>query len=90
MNKNLLIDNVAEVAGVSKKEAKIVVETVFDTIVKELVSGNEVRVHGFGTFKTKTRAARKGVNPSNGETIDIPESRTISFKASSTVKGALN
>ena len=46
----------------------------------------KVQIIGFGTFATKTREARTGRNPKTGNTINIPASKTVAFKASSALK----
>ncbi|MBL4601845.1 MAG: HU family DNA-binding protein, partial [Emcibacteraceae bacterium] len=67
MNKNELINSVAEVAGLSKADAAQAVDGVFSTIVNTLASGDEVRFVGFGTFSVAQRAASVGRNPRTGE-----------------------
>ena len=73
-----------------KKDAAAFVETVIDTIHDTLIEGDSLLITGLCTFKTKTRAARKGHNPQTGEPIDIAESKVISFKNSSLLKEDLN
>ena len=67
MNKKALIDAVAEKLDITKKDATVAVETVFDTIVESLVNGNKVDISGFGKFEVKTRKGRVGINPSTKE-----------------------
>jgi DNA-binding protein HU-beta len=45
-----------------------------------------VQLVGFGTFRVKTRKARKGRNPKTGEVIKIPASKTVTFKPGSELK----
>ncbi len=86
MNKTDLIATVAEKAGMTKKTAGDVVDAVFDTISAALAGGDKVTLVGFGTFEVRERAARKGVNPSTKETIDIPASKVPAFKAGKGLK----
>ena len=86
LNKKAIIEAVAEKAGLSKKDAKEVVEATFDTIVGALADGNKVDISGFGKFKVKERKARIGVNPSNGEAIEIAASKSVGFKAAKALK----
>lgn len=60
--------------------AERAVKTVFNEVSNALGEGEDVRVHGFGTFGVKTRAARKGVNLQTGESMDIPEKQVVRFK----------
>jgi DNA-binding protein HU-beta len=90
MNKAALIEKIHKDIGVSKKDAERMVEDVFDTIIEELKAGNEVTITGFGTFLTRTRHARGGVNPQRpSERIRIPEVRVAKFKTGKTLKDAL-
>ena len=57
MNKNELVDAVANSTGLKKQEAEKAVDAVFDSITGELKKGSEVRLVGFGTFAVTNRAA---------------------------------
>jgi DNA-binding protein HU-beta len=90
MNKAGLIERIAAEAVVTKKQAEEMLEVAVETIISELVAGNEVTITGFGTFLPKTRHARGGVNPQNpSERIRIPEVRVAKFKTGKTLKDAL-
>ena len=80
MNKAELITAVAQKSGLTRKDADKVVASVLESITETLASGEKVSIVGFGTFEVKERAARTGRNPSTGETIEIPASKTPSFK----------
>lgn len=90
MNKNELIANVAEAAGLSKADATKAVDAVFNSISGALKRGNEVRLVGFGTFSVAQRAASKGRNPRTGAPINIPASKQPKFKAGKQLKDAVN
>ena len=81
MNKNLLITEVAEKAGISKKDSSKIVEIVFDSITDALKSGDKVQIVGFGCFEVLERAARVGRNPQTKTAIEIPSSKVPVFKA---------
>lgn len=84
------VKTVAKSSDVSLKDTKTVIDTTMATILEVVSKGDEVSFPEFGKFKHKVRAARKGVNPITREAIDIPESRDLVFKASSSVKKGLN
>jgi DNA-binding protein HU-beta len=86
MNKGELTKVVAEEADVTQATAAKAVDAVFDTIAASLKKRDQVAIAGFGTFVAKTRAARKGRNPSTGKEIDIPEKTLASFKPASALK----
>ena len=90
MNKNDLIDAVAERTGLAKSDAARAVEAVFGAITETLQKGDAVALSGFGSFVTKARAARTGRNPRTGEPVAIPASRAAAFKAGKGLKDALN
>lgn len=87
MNKSELTTEIATKTGLTNTKAAEVVNAVFDTITAQLVSGDgKVTIQGFGTFLVKDRAARNGVNPNTGETIQIPAKKACKFTAGSTLK----
>ena len=90
MNKNDLINNVADAAGISKSAASSAVDAVFDSISSALSSGGDVRLVGFGTFSVANRKATTGRNPRTGEAINIPASKSPKFKAGKALKDAVN
>ena len=88
-NKQDLIAKVAETAELSKKQAALVVATVFDTIAESLANGEKVQLIGFGSFEVRERAERKGRNPQTGAEIVIPASKVPAFKAGKALKDAV-
>lgn len=90
MNKTELIAAVAAKAGLTKKDAEKAVNAAFEAITAALVQGEKVSLAGFGIFETKTREARTGRNPRTGEATQIPASTVPAFKASKTLKDAVN
>ena len=88
--KKELEERVATSLKCGKKEAGLIVETVFDTVSEVLLSGEDVRVAGFGTFKISEKAERKGYNPKTGEPIVIPAHKTVALQLSKDFKERLN
>ena len=89
MNKADIVDKVHSVLGSTKADAERAIETVIDSIVSSLKSGDEVSIAGLGIFSTKVRPARQGRNPRTGETIRIAASRTAKFRAAKALKDAV-
>ena len=85
MNKGDLIQAVAA-AGLTKKDAGIAVDAVFNAISDSLAKGEDVSLIGFGTFSVKERTAREGRNPATGASISIAASKVPAFKAGKTLK----
>jgi DNA-binding protein HU-beta len=90
MNKNDLISQVADDAGLSKADATKAVDAVLDNIAGSLSNGGEVRLVGFGTFSVTHRKATTGRNPRTGESIQIKASNQPKFKAGKALKDAVN
>jgi len=90
MNKNDLVDRVAERVGLSKVMSSKAVEALLDAITGSLKSGSEVRLVGFGTFKVSRRKASEGRNPRTGEKIQIPASKVPKFRAGQGLRAAVN
>ena len=74
-----LTRRIASEAKLTQKQASQVLETTLDTIREALQSGNEVRLVGFGSFKVRTSAARKGVNPRDRQPIEVPAKERVRF-----------
>lgn len=90
MNKNDLISQVADDAGLSKADATKAVDAVLDNVAGALGKGGEVRLVGFGTFSVSHRKATTGRNPRTGEAIQIKASNQPKFKAGKALKDAVN
>lgn len=87
MKKNELIDAVAEKASVSKKEVDNVLNAFQEVVIQACVNdGDEVNLPMIGKFKQKVNKARKGINPLSKKPINIPESHTLAFKPSNSIK----
>ena len=91
MNKQELINVVAEKAGLTKKDAGAAVDSMIGAIEAALIKKEKVQLIGFGTFETRVRKARKGRNPRKpDEVMDIPASTAPVFKAGKALKDAVN
>jgi|SRR3977135_2854006 nucleoid DNA-binding protein len=74
-----LTRRIASEAKLTQKQASQVLETTLVTIREALQNGNEVRLVGFGSFKVRTSAARKGVNPRDRQPIEVPAKERVRF-----------
>ena len=90
MNNGDLADRVAAENGVSKADARKLVDAVFAAIADAASRGEEVSLNGFGKFKVKDSPAREGRNPSTGATIQIAASKKLTFAPAKAVKEKLN
>lgn len=90
MKKAELIDLVSMKTNSMRSDVELIVNEFLDSIEKEVIKGNEVKLSSFGVFYKKNRLARKGTNPSNGAIITIPANSTLGFRPSKNLKAKLN
>ena len=91
MNKSELIEAIASDANVSKADAGRALDAFIKNVTSTLAKRGNVAISGFGSFQTRDRAARKGINPRNpSETINIPAATVPAFKPGKQLKEAVN
>ncbi len=90
MTKADLIEEVSRVVEMTRKESEVIVETIFDSIVKSLRGGDKIEIRGFGSFRTRQRQARIGRNPKSGERVEVPAKRIPFFKPSKELRDIVN
>ena len=90
MNKNELIEQIAQEYELTKTFARDLVEHVFESISDAVHKGEEVAIFGFGKFKLAERKARKGRNPQTGEAIKIAASKNVKFEQAKAMKDLVN
>ena len=81
MNKEQLVERVADKTGATKKDAMDILNTALDMVSGSLKRGEKVTLVGFGTFLIRKRKAREGRNPQTGAKIKIPAKRVPAFTA---------
>jgi DNA-binding protein HU-beta len=86
MSRVMLADAIRDVTGCTNAQANEAVGAVTEVIAKALKKEGKFGLVGFGTFMVSKRGARKGRNPQTGATITIKASKSVRFKASSTLK----
>ena len=86
LTKAQLVDLLFDHVGLSKREAKEMVDAFFDMVAQRLIAGADVKLSGFGNFQIRTKAPRPGRNPRTGELVPIDERRVVTFHASSKLK----
>ncbi len=90
MTKADLVEEVARVVDLSRKDSETIVETIFDSVVKSLRSGDKIEIRGFGSFRTRQRKPRIGRNPKTGARVDVPAKKIPYFKPSKELKDLVN
>ena len=93
MNKSELVQNLANMAKLSKADAQRAIDALFGAdngvIASALKKGDKVQITGFGTFETRQRKARTGRNPRTGQEIRIGPSTSPSFRPGKGLKDSV-
>ncbi len=89
LTKAELADLLFERLGLNKRESKDMVEAFFELVHGTLVTGEDVKLSGFGNFNIRRKAPRPGRNPRTGEAIPIKARNVVTFHASHKLKGAV-
>lgn len=74
---------------ISRKDAVTLVDGLFEDIQSAVVSGEPVKIPGFGQFKVRDRAARMARNPATGEQVKVPAKRVFKFLPAKALKEAV-
>ena len=90
MTKAELVDEVARVVQLTKKQAETIVNIVFDSIVDSLRGGQKIELRGFGSFRLRSRKSRTGRNPKTGEKVEVPSKKIPYFKPGKELKELIN
>jgi DNA-binding protein HU-beta len=89
MNKSELINELSEETTFSKKDVIRVVDALVGAIRRALKKGDKVSITGFGSFWLSKRPARKGINPSTKQRINLPAVNVPRFKAGKNLREAV-
>jgi integration host factor subunit beta len=90
MTKADLIEEVSRVVEMTRKESEVIVEAIFDSIVRSLRGGDKIEIRGFGSFRTRQRQPRVGRNPKTGARVEVPAKKIPYFKPSKELKDVVN
>ena len=90
MTKAELIEEVSRVVEMTRKDSEVIVEAIFESIVRALHTGDKIEIRGFGSFRTRERQGRVGRNPKTGERVEVPAKRIPYFKPSKELKDVVN
>lgn len=90
MTKADLVEEVARVTELTRKDSEVIVDTLFESVIRALKAGDKLEVRGFGSFRVRQRNARVGRNPKTGEKVEVPAKRVPYFKPSKELKDLIN
>ena len=90
MNKSQLIDTLAVRFDGNRKAAAHALESVLDTITREVAKGEKVAITGFGSFEKRVRNSRWVRNPRTGERIKAKKTAIPKFSAGAELKNVVS
>ena len=90
MTKAELVDHVTALGDLTRRDGEVIVDTLFDSIIGAVKSGDKVEVRGFGSFRTRQRKPRTGRNPKTGASVSVPAKRVPYFKPSKDLRDLVN
>jgi integration host factor subunit beta len=90
MTKADLIEEVSRLAELTRKDSEVIVDTIFDSVVRSLRVGDKIEIRGFGSFRTRQRNPRVGRNPKTGDRVEVPAKKIPFFKPSKELKDLVN
>ena len=90
MTKAELIEEVSRVVEMTRKESEVIVEAIFDSIVRSLRANDKIEIRGFGSFEIRNYRAYEGRNPRTGATVNVRPKRLPFFKVGKELKERVN
>jgi len=91
LNKSDLIEQLSiKLPNLGSRDAEIIVNTIFDSMVEVLRSEERIEIRGFGSFEIRVRAPRMGRNPKTGKNVPVNERRVPFFKVGKELKERVN
>jgi len=90
VNRRELIALAAQELGITKTEATRVIEKFLDLIQRKLISGDDVRITGLGSFMPVSRGAHEARNPRTGGSVQVGPQVSLRFRPSQQLKSLMN
>jgi integration host factor subunit beta len=90
MTKADLVEKVTQLGDLTRRDGEVIVETIFDSVIGALQSGDKIEIRGFGSFRIRERNPRIGRNPKTGDRVDVPAKRVPYFKPSEELRDLVN
>ena len=90
MTKTNLIKKLSENMKIQLREAKVIVDNMFDAMKEGLERGERIEIRGFGSFVMRQYGGYKGRNPKSGEIVDVPPKKLPYFKAGKELRDLVN
>ncbi|MDA8140220.1 MAG: integration host factor subunit alpha [Desulfobacteraceae bacterium] len=90
LTKAQIVESIAEHNDFDKKKSMQLIESLIEIIKRSLQDGDDVLISGFGKLCVKSKAVRRGRNPSTGEDLMLAARRVVTFKCSGKLRSKIN
>jgi integration host factor subunit beta len=90
MTKADLVEKVTGLGDLTRRDGEVIVETIFESVINALQTGDKIEIRGFGSFRIRQRNPRIGRNPKTGERVEVPAKRVPYFKPSKELRDLVN
>jgi integration host factor subunit beta len=90
MTKANLVEEVLRLGYLTRRDGEVIVDTIFESVIGALKSGDKIEIRGFGSFRIRQRKPRLGRNPKTGEKVEVPAKRVPYFKPSKELRDLVN
>lgn len=90
MTKADLVEEVTQLGDLTRRDGEVIVDTIFDSVIHALKSGDKIEIRGFGSFRIRQRKPRIGRNPKTGAKVEVPAKRVPYFKPSKELRDLVN
>jgi integration host factor subunit beta len=90
MTKADLVEEVTQLGDLTRRDGEVIVDTIFESVIHALQSGDKIEIRGFGSFRIRQRKPRTGRNPKTGAKVDVPAKRVPYFKPSKELRDMVN
>src|ERR1700755_1707815 len=90
MTKADLVEEVTQLGDLTRRDGEVIVDTIFDSVINALKTGDKIEIRGFGSFRIRQRKPRIGRNPKTGAKVEVPAKKIPYFKPSKELKDVIN
>jgi integration host factor subunit beta len=90
MTKANLVEEVLRLGDLTRRDGEVIVDTIFESVIGALKSGDKIEIRGFGSFRIRQRNPRVGRNPKTGAKVEVPAKRVPYFKPSKELRDLVN
>lgn len=90
MTKKEILNSITVKTALSKTTCERVIDALAEVVEDCLVAGDKFTIKNFLSLEAVERSARKGRNPSTGEIVEFPATKTVKCKVCKAMKDAIN